>query len=56
MYNFNLLQPIKKPVNKMNGFSSQYLEDFNGEAEVQERALSYKDYKKSATTRVPFTS
>ena len=56
MYNFNLLQPMKKPVNKMNGFSSQYLEDFNGEAEVQERALSYKDYKKSATTRVPFTS
>ena len=52
MYNFNLLQPMKKTVNKMNGFSSQYLEDFNGELEVQERALSYKDYKKSATIRV----
>ena len=56
MYNINLLQPLKKPANKMNGFSSQYLEDFNGEAEVQERALSYKDYKKSATTHVPFNT
>jgi len=55
MYNINLLQPMKKSVNKMNEFSSQYLEDFNGEAEVQERALSYKDYKKSATTHIPFT-
>jgi hypothetical protein len=56
MYNINLLQPMKKIANKVNGFSSQYLDDFKGETEVQERALSYKDYKKSATTRVPFSS
>ena len=56
MYNMSVLQPIKKPANKVNGFSSQYLEDFKGETEVQERALSYNDYKKSVTTHVPFSS
>mgnify|MGYP000863889986 CR=1 FL=1 len=56
MYNMSVLQPMKKIANNANGFASQYLDDFKGEAEVQERALSYKDYKKSATTHVPFTS
>jgi hypothetical protein len=56
MYNMSVLQSIKNPANKINGFSSQYLDDFKGETEVQERALSYNDYKKSTTTRVPFTS
>jgi|SaaInlV_150m_DNA_3_1039698.scaffolds.fasta_scaffold03481_4 hypothetical protein len=53
LYNINLLQRMKKPANKMNGFSSQYLDDFNSETRVQDQVLSYKDYKKT-TTKIPF--
>ena len=54
-YNISLLQPMKKSINKINGFSSQYLDNFNSETQLQEQVLSYKDYKKT-TTKIPVSS
>ena len=54
MYNISLLQRMKKTINTINEFSSQYLDDFNGETKLQEQVLSYKDYKRT-TTKIPFT-
>jgi hypothetical protein len=54
-YNISLLQSMKKLINTINGFSSQYLDNFNSETKLQEQVLSYKDYKKT-TTKIPFSS
>lgn len=53
-YNISLLQSMKKLINTINGFSSQYLDNFNSETKLQEQVLSYKDYKRT-TTKIPFT-
>jgi hypothetical protein len=52
-YNISLLQSMKKLINTINGFSSQYLDNFNSETKLQEQVLSYKDYKRT-TTKIPF--
>ena len=49
MSNLNLLQPIKKPTNTINGFKSQHLDNLKGETQLQERVMSYKDFKKRST-------
>jgi hypothetical protein len=46
-----LLQPIKKPTNTINGFKSQHLDNLKGETQLQERVLSYKDYKRNANKK-----
>jgi hypothetical protein len=45
MSNLNLLQPVKKYTNTINGFKSQHLDNLKGETQLQERVLSYTDFK-----------
>ena len=45
--NMNLLQPIKKHTNTINGFKSQHLDNLKGETQLQQRVLSYKDFKRN---------
>ena len=45
--NMNLLQPVKKHTNTINGFKSQHLDNLKGETQLQQRVLSYKDFKRS---------
>ena len=45
MCNMNILQPVKKYTNSMNGFSSHHLDNLRGESNVQQHVLSYKDFK-----------
>jgi len=45
MSNKGLLQHVKKPTNTINGFTSQHLDNLKGETQLQERVLSYKDFK-----------
>jgi len=47
MNNLNLLQHVKKPTNTINGFKSQHLDNLKGETQLQERVLSYKDFKRN---------
>lgn len=49
--NMNVLQPIKKPMNTINGFKSQHLDNLKGETQLQERVLSYKDFKRNANKK-----
>ena len=51
MNNLNLLQPVKKPTNTINGFKSQHLDNLKGETQLQERVLSYKDFKTRSTNK-----
>ena len=51
MNNLNLLQPVKKPTNTINGFKSQHLDNLKGETQLQERVLSYKDFKRSTNKK-----
>jgi len=46
MSNKSLLQPMKKPTNTINGFKSQHLDNLKGETQLQERVMSYNDFKK----------
>lgn len=43
--NMNLLQPVKKHTNTINGFKSQHLDNLKGETQLQQRVLSYKDFR-----------
>jgi hypothetical protein len=43
--NLNLLQPVKKHTNTINGFKSQHLDNLKGETQLQQRVLSYKDFR-----------
>ena len=47
MNNMKLLQPIKKYTNTINGFKSQHLDNLKGETQLQQRVLSYKDFKRN---------
>lgn len=49
--NKSLLQPIKKHTNTINGFKSQHLDNLKGETQLQERVLSYKDFKRNANKK-----
>jgi len=51
MNNMKLLQPIKKYTNTINGFKSQHLDNLKGETQLQERVLSYKDFKRNANKK-----
>lgn len=51
MSNKSLLQPIKKHTNTINGFKSQHLDNLKGETQLQERVLSYKDFKRNANKK-----
>lgn len=51
MSNKSLLQPIKKYTNTINGFTSQHLDNLKGETQLQERVLSYKDFKRNANKK-----
>jgi hypothetical protein len=50
MCNIGFLQPVKKYINTMNGFSSQHIDDLNGETKLQSHVMSYTDYKRSTKT------
>lgn len=43
--NIPFLQSIKVQNNSINGFSSQYTEDLQGESNLQKSVLSFKDFK-----------
>ena len=49
--NKSLLQPMKKYTNTINGFKSQHLDNLKGETQLQERVLSYKDFKSRNTNK-----
>lgn len=49
--NLNVLQPIKKYTNTINGFKSQHLDNLKGETQLQERVLSYKDFKHNSSKK-----
>jgi hypothetical protein len=49
--NMNLLQPMKKYTNTINGFKSQHLDNLKGETQLQQRVLSYKDFKRNANKK-----
>ena len=49
--NLNVLQPIKKYTNTINGFKSQHLDNLKGETQLQERVLSYKDFKRNSSKK-----
>jgi hypothetical protein len=49
--NMNVLQPIKKYTNTINGFKSQHLDNLKGETQLQQRVLSYKDFKQNANKK-----
>ena len=49
--NTSMLQPIKKYTNTINGFKSQHLDNLKGETQLQERVLSYKDFKRNANKK-----
>jgi len=51
MSNKSLLQPIKKYTNTINGFKSQHLDNLKGETLLQERVLSYKDFKRNTNKK-----
>ena len=51
MSNLNLLQPVKKPTNTINGFKSQHLDNLKGETQLQERVMSYKDFKRNTNKK-----
>lgn len=48
--NIQLLQPVKKNKNKLNGFSSSHIDNLNGETALQARVVSYKDFKRRSLT------
>ena len=50
MYNMDFLQSVKKTANTMNGFSSQHMNDLEGETQLQGRVMNYKDFKRSMKT------
>tara|TARA_B110000879_G_scaffold212296_1_gene307865 strand:+ start:2394 stop:3251 length:858 start_codon:yes stop_codon:yes gene_type:complete len=47
--NMNFLQPNNLQNNCINGFSSQYTEDLQGESNLQKNVLSFKDFKRMST-------
>lgn len=49
--NMGLLQHVKKSTNTINGFTSQHLDNLKGETQLQERVLSYKDFKRNANKK-----
>jgi hypothetical protein len=43
--NFSFVQKQEINKNKLNGFSSQYIDDLNQETDLQKNVLSFKDFK-----------